>query len=514
MSENTENLDCENMENRTIGIPGLQSSKLTRRLEQVADLRARGISDHINLPQIVVCGDQSAGKSSILEGLTGLPFPRQDGIWTKFATEIILQHSTGKQSIKASIIPSSSRSDTSKTTLRLYSRQLKSFDELPEVIVDASALMGIRGFQNSNGGPIFAKDVLRVEVSGLISVPNDDQDEEDVETVQELVDSYAANPRTIILAVVQAGNDIANQGIIRKSRHFDKAGQRTVGVITKPDLINRGTEKRIALLAKNLDTTKLQLGYFLVKNPTPTELASGITPDQRQRGEVTFFQSSPWKEQGLAMDRVGILSLRSYLQTLLDQHVERELPEVQEEVKNLMKKTEMEIEALGDERQSIGHLRMFLSRIAMRFHGLTTSTLNGTYHEMDSSFFKGQDRSGSSIRLRASVHLLNTNCSDEMRKNGQKRKVVESNVNVDSEHEVLECEVDASSSNERSFSDAQLLVTECEIETWVKEVYHSSRGKELPGNYNHVLLSELFYIQSSRWYQIAKDHLNSVHEVI
>ncbi|KAI4271952.1 MAG: hypothetical protein L6R38_006737 [Xanthoria sp. 2 TBL-2021] len=133
---------------------------------------------------------------------------------------------------------------------------------------------------------------------------------------------------------------------------------------------------------------------------------------------------------------------------------------------------------------------------------------------MDSSFFKGQDRSGSSIRLRASVHLLNTNCSDKIRKNRQKRKVVESNVNVDSEHEVLECKVDASSSNERSFSDAQLLVTECEIETWVKEVYHSSRGKELPGNYNHVLLSELFYIQSSRWYQIAKDHLNSVHKVI
>lgn len=493
MSENTENLDRENMENRTIGIPGLQSSKSTRRLEQVADLRASGVGDHINLPQIVVCGDQSAGKSSILEGLTGLPFPRQDGICTKFATEIILQHSTGKQSIKASVIPSSSRSDTCKTTLRSYNRQLKSFDELPEVIVDASALMGIRGFEGSNGGPTFAKDVLRIEVSGpiglhltvvdlpgLIAVPNDEQDEEDVETVQELVDSYVANPRTIILAVVQAGNDIANQGIIRKSRHVDKAGLRTVGVITKPDLINRGTEKRIALLAKNLDTTKLKLGYFLVKNPTPTELAGGITPDQRQRGEVTFFQSSPWKEQGLATDRVGILSLRSYLQTLLDQHMERELPKVQEEVKNLLKKTEMEIEALGDERQTIGHLRMFLSRIAMRFHGLTTSALNGTYHEMDSSFFSGQDRSGSSIRLRASVHLLNTNFSDEMRQNGQKRKVVESEVEVDSEAEVLEREVDANSSDEKSLSDAQLLVTECEMKTWVKEV--STQTPSLPGN--------------------------------
>ena len=88
-----------------------------------------------------------------------------------------------------------------------------------------------------------------------------------------------ANPRTIILAVVQVNNDIANQGIIQKSRRFDQVGERTVGVITKPDLINEGTQKRIALLAKNEDTTKLKLGFFLVKNPTPSELKSGITSE-------------------------------------------------------------------------------------------------------------------------------------------------------------------------------------------------------------------------------------------
>lgn len=64
--------------------------------------------------------------------------------------------------------------------------------------------------------------------------------EEDVQTVQSLVDSYAQNPRTITLAVVQANNDIANQGIIQKSKKYDKSGQRTVGIITKPDLIILG----------------------------------------------------------------------------------------------------------------------------------------------------------------------------------------------------------------------------------------------------------------------------------
>ncbi len=374
MSQVTKILDTENMKSESLGFSGLHSSKSTRQLEQIADLRARGIGDHIDLPQLVVCGDQSAGKSSVLKGLTGLPFPRQDGVCTKFATKIILQHSIGEQSITASIIPSSSRSDRSKTTLRSYRRQLKGFDELPVAIAEAGSLMGIRGFNDVKEGPAFAEDVLRIEVlgpvglhltvvdlPGLISVANEEQTEDDVQIVQDLVDLYVANPRTIILAVVQAGNDIANQGIIQKSRRVDKAGQRTVGVITKPDLINQGTEKRIALLAKNLDTTKLKLGYFLVKNPTPTELASGITPEQRQRGEVHYFQSLPWKEQALSMDRVGILSLRSYLQSPLDQHIERELPKVREEVKILMKKTEVAIEALREERPTTGHLRMFLS---------------------------------------------------------------------------------------------------------------------------------------------------------
>src|SRR4051794_7130660 len=88
---------------------GLQSSKSTIRLDQIARLRARGVGDYVDLPQLVVCGDQSAGKSSVLEGITGLPFPRQDGVCTKFATEIILQHTPSTHSVTASIIPQSSQ---------------------------------------------------------------------------------------------------------------------------------------------------------------------------------------------------------------------------------------------------------------------------------------------------------------------------------------------------------------------------------------------------------------------
>ena len=189
--------------------------------------------------------------------------------------------------------------------------------------------MGIRGFKDIREGPAFGQDVLRIEVSGpiglhltvvdlpgMISVANEEQTDDDVETVQNLVDSYVSNPRTIILAVVQASNDIANQGIIQKSRRFDKKGLRTVGIITKPDLINTGTEKRIALLAKNQDTTKLKLGFFLVKNPTPSVLAHGISVDQRQMSSVIFRVASGkirlWTQRGLVYSLYGFIYRASW----------------------------------------------------------------------------------------------------------------------------------------------------------------------------------------------------------
>ncbi|KAK0246875.1 hypothetical protein LTR29_018030 [Friedmanniomyces endolithicus] len=318
------------------GLAGLQSKKSIQRLEQISSLRARGISNSIDLPQLAVCGDQSSGKSSTLEGLTNIPFPRADGVCTKFPTEVILEHSDEQESITATIIPHPLRSDHARARLQEFHANIEDYSQLPQVISSAGALMGLRGYGDNLTGPAFVEDVLRIKVvgrtglhlsivdlPGLISTASEEQTEEDVQTVQRMVDSYIQKPRTIILAIVQASNDIANQSIIRKSKQYDRAGQRTVGVITKPDLINRGTESRVALLAKNQDTTKLQLGFYMLKNPTPTEMEQAIVSSQRSANEYQFFHSSPWREQNLDAGRVGIDKLRGALQALLDQHVEK-----------------------------------------------------------------------------------------------------------------------------------------------------------------------------------------------
>jgi hypothetical protein len=96
---------------------GLVSPSL---LEKIDRLFACNAGEYVDLPQLVVVGDQSSGKSSVLEGLTGLPFPRDSGLCTRFATKITFRRST-EANIVASIIPAKSSTQERQQRLRAWS---------------------------------------------------------------------------------------------------------------------------------------------------------------------------------------------------------------------------------------------------------------------------------------------------------------------------------------------------------------------------------------------------------
>ncbi|RKK76747.1 hypothetical protein BFJ69_g6696 [Fusarium oxysporum] len=472
----------------------LRSAKSSSRLNQIEQIRANGVGELISLPQLVVCGDQSAGKSSVLEGITGIPFPRQDGLCTRFPTEIILRHCNTARTIVATIRPHSSRSQEVQQTLKAYRKDVKDLSELPSIINDVSKLMGLRGFTDSHDDNAFASDALRIEISGpiglhlsvvdlpgLISVSNEEQSDDDVDAVRDM-----------------ASNDIANQGIIKLARQFDPDGGRTVGIITKPDLINEGTESKIARVTKNLDNIKLRLGFFLLKNLSPSEIEQGLDMDARSRRELQFFASPPWVSQGLDTERIGAEKLRIFLQELLDTHIEKELPKVKEDIRKSLEASERELQALGEPRPTVGHIRAYMIGLSMRFTEIARAALDGNYHGNYQEFFTG---SGDS-RLRARVQQLNTAFATEVRENGQKRRVKDTSESQESDKE---------STND---ADVQITVSNAEMTDWVKQAYVRTKGKELPGNYNSALLGELFLEQSQPWLPIAKNHVDSVFSAV
>ncbi|CRG83177.1 hypothetical protein PISL3812_00526 [Talaromyces islandicus] len=484
----------------------LQTSRTSERLNQIDRVRANGVGDHVALPQIVVSGDQSAGKSSVLEGISGIPFPRQDGLCTRFATEIILRHDPSEQRATAMIIPHGFHTAEEKTRLSAFRKEIRDFTELPGIIEAAAKLMGVRGHGAETDAPAFSADVLRLELvgktglhltivdlPGLISVA---EVEEDVRLVENLVDSYLENPRTIILAVVPASSDIDTQRIIQRARHYDKAGHRTVGIITKPDLINAGTESRVARLANNSDATKLRLGFFLVKNPSPAELETCLTLSDRKTAELAFFSAGAWKKQKIDRSRIGIDNLRQFLQELLDSHIERELPTVREDIRRLLSETNHELVDLGMERSSSTQIRVYLTRIASDFHNLVKAGVDGAYAGRDAAFFHIKNDE-MYVRLRAAVHKENEEFAAYMRQRSEKRKIVS-----EEQLETIEAE------------EGQLLLTDDGMMSWVRKIYHETRGRELPGNHNYSLLTELFHAQSERWGSISRRHVDTVVSLV
>lgn len=120
----------------------------------------------------------------------------------------------------------------------------------------------------STHGKAFSKDLLRIKVTGpdrphltivdlpgLIYSETKQQSASDVELVQDVVQSYIKEPRSIILAIVSAKNDYANQIVLKLARAADKKGHRTLGVITKPDTLIEGSESEAIYvsLARNQD---------------------------------------------------------------------------------------------------------------------------------------------------------------------------------------------------------------------------------------------------------------------
>ena len=114
----------------------------------------------VDLPQIIVCGSQSSGKSSTLESLSGIAFPTSEGLCTRFATELILRRSD-KPQIKVQIQPSADRTEEERTKLLKFCETQGEQRSLSNIIEAAKIEMGLSG--TSGGSRVFSTDVLRIE---------------------------------------------------------------------------------------------------------------------------------------------------------------------------------------------------------------------------------------------------------------------------------------------------------------------------------------------------------------
>jgi Dynamin family/Dynamin central region len=184
----------------------------------------------------------------------------------------------------------------------------------------------------------FSGDILRLEICGpseehlsVIDVPgifkkttHGVTTKADMQMVRDMVHGYMNNPRSVMLAVVPANVDIATQEILEMAEEVDPDGHRTLGVLTKPDLVDKGAETSVTELIEGR-RHQLTLGWNIVKNPGQSQ--SPKSDKERVAMEDAFFKGeAPWNR--LDKDRVGVPSLRIRLQEILAKHTRREFPKV------------------------------------------------------------------------------------------------------------------------------------------------------------------------------------------
>jgi hypothetical protein len=129
-------------------------------LDSVDRLCSQGIDHYISLPQIIVCRDQSSGKSSVLEAISGVSFPVKSNPCTRFPTELVLRK-TPHVGVSVCIVPDHSHNETERASLSNFCETLDGFHALPDLIENAKKAMAIGSF-----GRAFSKDLLRIEIFG------------------------------------------------------------------------------------------------------------------------------------------------------------------------------------------------------------------------------------------------------------------------------------------------------------------------------------------------------------
>ncbi|OCL01429.1 hypothetical protein AOQ84DRAFT_306727 [Glonium stellatum] len=505
----------------TSSLEALQSDGQRKIMDVVDKLRRTGLNGVVQLPQLVVCGDQSSGKSSVLEAITEIPFPRKENLCTRFATEIVLRRDH-TSSISTKITPDKTRPDPEQAKLRAFNKSIHDFSELPALMDEATSLMGLEEVGQGNARA-FSRDVLSIEICGpgrpqltLVDLPglihseNKSQSKEDVRLIRSLVEEYISNERTIILAVVSAKNDYANQIILDHCRRIDDKGSRTLGIITKPDFLRPGSdnEKDWIDLAQNRDIY-FELGWHMLKNRADGEL--GMTFQERNASERMFFNEGRYRD--LPRDMLGIEMLRTRLSQLLNNHLKKELPHLKKELDAKLKETVYEIERLGGKRTTTTEQRMFLMSMSMTVNDILKSAVKGHY---ENSFFgsvkmdAAVDSSENIRRFRAVIQHLNLRFAKQMGLYGHKYAIP----GPDSESEEESSDKDPDIDQYPDI-DTQLpkKMTRSEAISWVKQVLERSRGCELPGNFNPLLISQLFWDQSEPWNALATAHIHKVADV-
>uniref|UniRef100_A0A8C3X7Z1 Dynamin-1-like protein n=1 Tax=Catagonus wagneri TaxID=51154 RepID=A0A8C3X7Z1_9CETA len=359
-------------------------------------------ADIIQLPQIVVVGTQSSGKSSVLESLVGRDLlPRGTGIVTRRPLILQLVHvspedkrkTTGEENDPATWKNSRHLSKGVEAEewgkfLHTKNKLYTDFDEIRQEIENETER--ISG-NNKGVSPepihlkIFSPNVVNltlVDLPGMTKVPVGDQPKDIELQIRELILRFISNPNSIILAVTAANTDMATSEALKISREVDPDGRRTLAVITKLDLMDAGTDAMDVLMGRVIP---VKLGIIGVVNRSQLDINNKKSVTDSIRDEYAFLQK---KYPSLA-NRNGTKYLARTLNRLLMHHIRDCLPELKTRVNVLAAQYQSLLNSYGE---PVGDQSATLLQLITKFATEYCNTIEGTAKYIETSELCGGAR--------------------------------------------------------------------------------------------------------------------------
>ncbi|KAK6338270.1 Dynamin- GTPase protein [Orbilia blumenaviensis] len=352
-------------------------------------------NDSLDLPQIVVVGSQSSGKSSVLENIVGRDFlPRGSGIVTRRPLVLQLINVPTDELIEPHTPSAVSSQREWAEFHHIPGRQYYDFTEVRKEIENETARIAGNN-KGINRQPINLKiysphvlSLTLVDLPGLTKVPIGDQPTDIEKQTRSLILEYIAKPNSIILAVSPANVDLVNSEALKLSRQVDAQGKRTIGVLTKLDLMDHGTNALDILSGR---VYPLKLGFIGVVNRSQQDINGNKSLQDALAAEQEFFRHHP-AYRNMA-HRCGTQFLAKSLNTTLMGHIRERLPDIKARLNTLMGQTQQELASYGDMHFSgKEHRGSLILQLMTKFAGSFISSIDGTSSEISTKELCGGAR--------------------------------------------------------------------------------------------------------------------------
>jgi hypothetical protein len=468
-----------------------------------------GVQCDYEIPQVVVFGMQSSGKTSVLERISRVRLPRDN---TRFVTEIVLQR---RLSPEAKVTYESGLSSNIQETLysttgdnpegfavsNLFSTMHKIHRDFLELGANATRENYVLKIKIASSK---YPDMTLIELPGLRTSGKDESSEAD-SFVHDSAEKYMKNRTSIILAVISAKIDYCQQEQVLKAiERFDPTHERTIGIVTHTDTLQRKSEEENTFveLIKN-EKAMLKLGWHALRNEISYGMSS--SEDLCNKKEMLCFRNGSWA--ALPTGCVGLAALQTRLHRAILDSIKQFIPDMAGNIEKMISEKKAQLEKLGPSRATIQEKRAYLLGVSSKCERIMAQALNGMYSD---DFFTSEAASGAHDfrKLRSVIRDLNEDFAEAMELRGAHRIITDSDTGLQPKESFKK------EANPYLDGCEPVYITRKAFEAEVAEQARRSRGLEIPGQVNQRLVESLFRIHSKPWEEIARRHVMTVWEVV